>query len=107
MTEPTPLDKAELSVREAETNTVAIQLALAAVELAKAATSQREATGCQHQHPAPKTFETKKWVVIGGTVCVCSIAFALASIAIAIGGVALTICVLVLRGMYEDYRKGR
>jgi hypothetical protein len=107
MTEPTPLDKAELSVREAETNTVAIQLALAAVELAKAATSQREATGCQHQHPAPKQFDTKKWVVIGGTACVCSIAFALASIAIAIGATCATACLLILRRLWQDLqRKG-
>jgi len=107
MTESSPLDKAELSVREAETNTVAVQLALAAVELAKAATSQREATGCQHQPPPAKQFDTKKWLVIGGTACVCSLAFALASIAIAIGACCATACLLILRSVWQDIQKGR
>jgi len=101
------LQKAEAAVREAQTDTVAVQLALAAVELAKAATAQQQAAGCQHQHPAPKSFDTKKWLVIGGAACVCSLAFALASIAIAIGACCATGCLLVLRSLWADYQKGK
>ncbi|MFE2684014.1 hypothetical protein [Streptomyces mirabilis] len=102
-----PLTKAEAAVTEAETNTVAVQLALAAVELAKAATSQKEASACQHQAaPAPQ-FHAKKWMVIGGTACVCSLAFALASIAIAIGACCATACLLVVRSMWRDFQRGR
>lgn len=57
--------------------------------------------------PAAKQFDTKKWLVIGGTACVCSIAFALASIAIAIGACCATVCLLILRHLFNDLRKGR
>jgi hypothetical protein len=101
------LDKAEAAVAAAETDTVAVQLALAAVELAKAATAQQQTAGCQHQHPPARQFDTKKWLVIGGTACVCSIAFALASIAIAIGATCATACLLILRSLWSDFRKGK
>lgn len=108
MTEPNPLAKAEAAVREAQTDTVAVQLALAAVELAKAATAQQQTSQQKVcQHPPAKQFDTKKWLVIGGTACVCSIAFALASIAIAIGACCATVCLLILRSVWQDIQKGR
>lgn len=107
MTEQDPLAQAEAAVKEAQTDTVAVQLALAAVELAKAATAQQaqQPAGCQHQHPAAKQFDTKKWLVIGGIACVCSLAFALASIAIAIGACCATVCLLVVRSLWADFQK--
>ena len=50
------LQKAEAAVKAAETDTVAVQLALAAVELAKTAAAQQQASRqevCQHQHKEP------------------------------------------------------
>ena len=106
MTEPNPVEKAEAAVRAAETDTAAVQIALAAVELAKVATAQQQASpACGHQHPPAKQFDTKKWVVIGGTACVCSVAFALASIAIAIGACCATVCLLVVRSVWTDIQK--
>ncbi|MGW6924456.1 hypothetical protein ACWGA9_24745 [Streptomyces sp. NPDC054950] len=105
MTERDPLAQAEAAVREAATDTVAVQLALAAVELAKAATAQQQGAACQHQPPPAKSFDTKKWVVIGGIACVCSLAFALASIAIAIGACCATVCLLVVRSVWADFQK--
>lgn len=108
MSEPNPLEKAEAAVRAAETDTVAVRLALAAVELAK--TAQQQASlqqGCQHQPPAAKQFDAKKWLVIGGVACVCSLSFALASIAIAIGACCATACLLILRQVWRDYLNHR
>lgn len=56
---------------------------------------------CQHQQPRQQ-FSATKWIVIGGVGCVCAIAFALASIAIAIGAVCATGCLIVLRSMWRQ-----
>lgn len=100
------LDKAEAAVREASTDTAAVQLAFAAMELAKLAQQQ---TADQHtcQHPArQQDFNAKKWLVIGGVACVCSLAFAVASIAIAIGACCATGCFLILRSIWQSTQKG-
>lgn len=107
-----PLAQAEAAAREAETNTVAVQLALAAVELAKTASAQRPS--CEHQHAPRQGFDTKKWLTIGALVCVggcvacaLALAFAVAMTALAIGGTCATACLLILRSMWRDYSKGR
>ncbi|MET9411288.1 hypothetical protein ABZX90_36925 [Streptomyces sp. NPDC002935] len=101
------LAKAEAAASEAAVNTAAVQVALAAVELAKLANSQQQAPACQHQAVPASQFDAKKWLVIGGVACVCSLAFALASIAIAIGACCATGCLLILRSMWRDFQKGR
>lgn len=106
------LDKAETAAREAAVNTAAVELALAAVELAKTAQQQPQHQGCQHA-PKPE-FDARKWWTVGGlaivggcVACALAMAFALASIAVAIGGTCATACLLVLRSMWRDYQKGR
>jgi hypothetical protein len=101
------LAKAEAAASEAAVNTAAVQIALAAVELAKLAQAQQQAPACQHQAAPASQFNAKKWLVIGGTACVCSLAFALASIAIAVGACCATACLLILRSMWRDFAKGR
>jgi hypothetical protein len=98
-----PLERAEAAAAEAAENTAAVQLALAAVELAKLAQAQQQpGASCQHQAAPASQFDAKKWLVIGGTACVCSLAFALASIAIAIGACCATACLLILRSMWRS-----
>ncbi len=109
MTDENPLAKAEAAVREAQTDTVAVQLALAAVELAKAATAQQQAQApaCQH-HPQPKSGRTAgEWLAIGCAVCVGSVGVAFASLALAILGGCAAIVALVLRDLWRDMQKGR
>lgn len=113
MTELTPLGQAEAAVSAAETNTVAVQLALAAVELAKTAQQQTQHQGCQHA-PQQQQFNTRKWLTIGGIVCVggcvacvLALAFAVAMTAVAIGATCATGCFLILRSIWRDARKGR
>ncbi|MFD7709492.1 hypothetical protein [Streptomyces sp. NPDC059786] len=110
MSEPTPLGKAEAAVTAAESNTVAVQLALAAVELAKVAQQQPQHT-CQH--PPQPQFDAKKWWTIGGlsivggcVACALAMAFAMAAVAVAIGGTCATGCLLVLRSMWRQYQRG-
>lgn len=99
------LDKAEAAAREAAVNTAAVQIALAAVELAKAAQQQPAPQACQHQHHQGRS--AGEWLAIGGAVCVASVGLAFASIALAIAACCATGCLLILRHLWNDLRKGR
>ncbi|WP_329340754.1 hypothetical protein OG252_33290 [Streptomyces sp. NBC_01352] len=107
MSEPTPLDKAEAAVREASTDTAAVQLALAAMELAKMAQQQPAAhpQTCGHQHKQGRG--AGEWLAIACAVCVGGVGIAFASIAIAIGGISVAILALVLRSMWRDFQRGK
>lgn len=102
------LDKAEQAVRAAETDTAAVQLAFAAMELAKLATQQQRSQQdpCQHDHKRGGR-SAGEWLAIGGAVCVASIGLAFASIALAIAACCATGCLLILRRLWNDLRKGR
>lgn len=101
------LDKAEAAAREAAVNTAAVQIALAAVELAKAAQTQHAAQpqACAHQHKQGRS--AGEWLAIGCAVCVGSVGLALGFIAIAIGGLSAAILALVVRSMWRDFQKGK
>lgn len=101
------LDKAEAAARDAETNTVAVQLALAAVELAKAASAQQQAAPPACSHQARPGRSAGEWLAISCAVCVGGIGIAFASIAIAIGGISVAILALVLRSIWRDFTKTR
>ncbi|MFF7200502.1 hypothetical protein [Streptomyces sp. NPDC008141] len=62
---------------------------------------------CQHQAPAPRSPNTGKWVALGVGAPFLAVTLAISVMAFAISAVALTICVLVLRSLWTDYRKGR
>jgi alkylation response protein AidB-like acyl-CoA dehydrogenase len=104
------LNKAEQAVRAAETDTAAVQLAMAAMELAKLATQQQAqapAHPCQHDHRKAGR-SAGEWIGIACAVCVGSIGLAFASLALAILGGTGAIVVLVLRDLWRDMqRKGR
>jgi hypothetical protein len=99
------LDKAEAAAREAAVNTAAVQIALAAVELAKTANAQPPQPTCQHQAPKSSP-NVGKWAAIAVAGSVAAISLALSAIAIAVGTVAVTCCLIILRSMWRDYRKG-
>ena len=109
MTDLNPVEKAEAAVRAAETDTIAVQLALAAVELAKAATAQQQTSqppACQHQQHKPGR-SAGEWIGIACAVCVGSVGVAFASLALAILGGCAAIVALVLRDLWRDMQKGR
>ncbi|WP_329292878.1 hypothetical protein [Streptomyces pseudovenezuelae] len=99
------LDKAEAAVREASTDTVAVQLAFAAMELAKLAQQPAPPPACGHQHQQGRS--TGEWIGIGCAICIGGVGIAFASIAIAIGGISVAILALVLRSMWRDINKTR
>lgn len=100
------LDKAELAAKEAAVNTAAVQIALAAVELAKTAQQQpQQQPACQHQHKEP--VNVGQWIGLALAVCVGSVGLALGFLAVAIAAPCATACLLVLRSMWRDYQKGR
>ena len=106
------LDKAEAAVAKAESNTDVLAVAMAALDLAKtAAATQQQPHTCQPPQPE---FNTRKWLTIGGLAIVgccaagfLAMAFAVAAVAVAIGGTCATACLLVLRSMWRDFQKGR
>ena len=101
------LEKAEAAVKEASVDTAAVQLAFAAMELAKMAQQQPAAPAhsCEHQHKQGRS--TGEWVGIGCAVCVGGVGIAIGFIAIAIGGISVAILALVLRSLWRDINKTR
>jgi hypothetical protein len=102
------LQKAEAAVARAEHNSDVLAVAMAALEVAKAAQAQQSvaAPSCQHQQRPGRS--AGEWVGIGAAVCVGGVGIAFASIAIAIGAVSVAILALVLRSMWRDFQqKGR
>ncbi|MFI8483850.1 hypothetical protein [Streptomyces rubrogriseus] len=66
----------------------------------------------QHQAPAPAPaprteFDAKKWLVIGGVAVSVGLVGALFAVAIAIGAVCATTCLLILRSVWRDMQRGR
>ncbi|MDX3068811.1 hypothetical protein PV518_42855 [Streptomyces sp. ND04-05B] len=103
------LDKAEQAVRNAETDTAAVQLAVAAMELARLATQQQAQAPvqqCQHDHGKGRR-SSGEWIGIACAVCVGSVGLAFASLALAILGGVAAIVVLVLRDMWRDMQRKR
>lgn len=98
------LEKAAKDAVDAAANAKQLETITAILQAQQLLNAQQHT--CQHQAPQQE-FNAKKWLVIGGVGCVCALAFALASIAIAIGAVSLTACLLVLRSMWRDYQRGR
>ncbi|MET8449325.1 hypothetical protein [Streptomyces sp. NPDC005209] len=104
------LEKAEEAVREASANTDVARI-VAAVLATQQAMQQQPATVAQQ---ATQPFDARKWLTIGGLVvagggvaCFLALAAALLAVAVAIGGVCATACLLVLRSMWRDLRKGK
>lgn len=99
------IEKAARDAVEAADNTE-LTRQIAALLAAQQLLNQQQPPTCQHQHQA-QPFDAKRWVAIGGVVVSVGLVGALFAVAIAIGGVCATVCLLVLRGMWADFQKGR
>lgn len=90
------------AVAAAESTEVARQIAaiLAAQQLLNA---QQPAAQPQS---AKQEFNATKWLVIGGVVVSVGLAASLFAVAIAIGAVCATTCLLILRSIWRDLQKG-
>lgn len=96
------IEKASRDAVEAARQGEQFAALLAAVQ---AAQQDRPAT-CQH--PTPHQGAARKWVAIGIAGTFLAVGLAVSMVAFAIGAVALTVCVIVLRSVWRDYQtKGR
>lgn len=63
---------------------------------------------CTHPHYPPRPpVSVGKWLALGAGACVFLAVLSVFAVAVAIGAVAVTICVLVLYGIWKDVRGGR
>jgi cell division protein FtsL len=100
----TDLSKASQEAVEAARQGEQFAMMLAAVQAAQVA---QQPPQCHHQAPAPQqSGQAAKWIGIGVGSSIFLLAFALSAIAVAISAVSLTICVLILRQVWQDIRKG-
>jgi predicted lipid-binding transport protein (Tim44 family) len=107
MTEPTPLDKAEQAVRDAQGSTDVARI-VAAVLATQQAMQQQPAPApqCRHDQHKPRR-SAGEWVGIACAVCVGGVGIAFASLALAILGGVAAIVVLILRDMWRDMQRKR
>ena len=97
------LEKAARDAVEAQANSEQLAL-IAAVLQAQQLTQQQT---CQHPPaPAPSP-NTGKWIALAVGGPFLAVTLAISVMAFAISAVALTICVLVLRSVWTDMKKGR
>ena len=97
------LEKAARDAVEAADNTQMVQQ-IAAILAAQQLLNQ------QPQQPAPvqrQEFNATKWLVIGGVVVSVGLVASLFAVVIAIGATCATACLLVLRGLWADFQKGK
>lgn len=98
------LERAAREAVEAADNTQMVQQ-IAAILAAQQLLNQQQP---QAPAPAPRPeFNATKWLVIGGVTVSVGMVGALFAVAIAIGAVCATACLLVLRGLWADYQRGK
>jgi hypothetical protein len=97
------LEKAARDAVEAADNTE-LTRQIAAILAAQQLLNQQQTPVAQQ---ATQPFDAKKWVVIGGVVVSAGLVASLFAVAIAIGATCATACLLILRGLWADFQKGK
>jgi hypothetical protein len=101
VTSQQPLGRAEAAAVDAARQSDHYAIVLAAVQAAQIVQQQPQHV-CQHHAPQSST-NTGKWIAIGLAGSVGAISLALSAIAVAVGAVAVTCCLIVLRSMWRHY----
>lgn len=111
MSEPTPLDKAEAAVREAsaDTEVVRIVAAVLATQQAMSQQAQPVSVGQSPMQPARRPVGLYVAAGIGGAIALSFLAMAAAllAVAVAVGAVCGTVCLLVLRSLWQEMQGRR
>ncbi|MER6749445.1 hypothetical protein [Streptomyces fungicidicus] len=98
------IERAARDAVEAADNTQMVQQ-IAAILAAQQLLNQQPP-----QQPAPvqrQEFNATKWLVIGGVVVSVGLVASVFAVAIAIGATCATACLLILRGLWADFQKGK
>lgn len=98
------IEKAARDAVEAAENTDLTRQIVAILAAQQLLNSQQQAAQPQS---VKQEFDAKKWLVIGGVVVAGGLAASLFAVAIAIGAVCATTCLLILRSIWRDIQKGR
>ncbi|MBM9621814.1 hypothetical protein ACFQ60_17740 [Streptomyces zhihengii] len=99
------LEKAARDAVDAQANTEQVALILAVLQAQQLA---RGGTDSVHPAPAPVVRSSggaAKWLAIGAGGSALLLAVAVSAVAVAISAVALTVCLLVLRSVWQDVRR--
>lgn len=101
------LEKAARDAVDAQANTEQVALILAVLQA-----QQLTQGGTSPVHPSPppapaprSSGGAAKWLAIGAGGSALLLAVAVSAVAVAISAVALTVCLLVLRSIWQDVRK--
>jgi hypothetical protein len=98
------IEKAARDAVEAADNTELTKQIVAILAAQQLLNSQQQAV----QPPAVRReFDASKWLVIGGVVVSVGLVASLFAVALAIGAVCATTCLLILRSVWRDIQKGR
>ncbi|MEU3099386.1 hypothetical protein ABZ690_32875 [Streptomyces sp. NPDC006967] len=101
-----PLERAAAEAVAASRQSDQYALVLAAVQAAQLMQQQpQQLPACQHHHGPRQSPAVGKWVAVGVAGSVGAISLALSAIAVAVGAVAVTCCLLVLRSMWREASK--
>jgi hypothetical protein len=97
------LEKAARDAVEAADNTELTR------QIAAILAAQQLLNAQQQAAPAPvrQEFNATKWLVIGGVVVSAGLVASLFAVAVAIGATCATACLLILRGLWADFQKGK
>ena len=98
-----PVEEAQSAAAAAALQSDQYARVFAAVQAAQIVQQQQPQHRCEHDHQPRPEFNARKWLVIGGVGSICALAFALASIAIAVGACCATGCLIVVRSMWRHY----
>jgi hypothetical protein len=105
---PQPVEQAAAEALAASRQSEQYALVLAAVQAAQIVQQQsQQLPVCQHHHGPQQSRSAGKWVAVGVAGSVGAISLALSAIAVAVGAVAVTCCLLVLRSMWREIQQGR
>ncbi|MFE9385841.1 hypothetical protein ACFYMO_21860 [Streptomyces sp. NPDC007025] len=98
------IEKASAEAVEAARQSDQLALMLAAVQAAK----ESQPAPCRHHQAPAGQGAAGKWVAIGIGGSFLAVSLAVSMVAFAIGAVALTVCLVVLRSVWTDFthRKG-
>ncbi|MFH8799678.1 hypothetical protein ACH4F6_08800 [Streptomyces sp. NPDC017936] len=97
------IEKAARDAVEAADNTEMVKQIAAILAAQQLLAAQQPAA----PQPVRREFNATQWLVIGGVVVSVGLVGALFAVAIAIGAVCATACLLILRGLWADFQKGK
>ena len=97
------IEQAARDAVEAADNSQQLAMVMAILQ-AQQVTQQLEV---RNAGPAPQQQNTGKWIALGVAAPFLAVTLAISVMAFALSAVALTICVLVLRGLWADFQKGK